>query len=230
VSTCRPVFPGRSRLVSVAAVVLAAATATLSAQALLVDTVRGLVRRQLPDGRLIPGTLVRVSIADQAAQTRTSVTGQDGFYYFKAVRPGSYRLSVFPEGLDPLTYAVEIRKIPHTDIPPVIVPSPLKDYRTAYKNALRAIDQEDWSGAAHVLAQLLARHPEDARTRKEQIRISGNYIEPYRPYYYLGLALQKLGDCPGALRQWEKEENLGPPQRDHREGISKGRAVCSSTR
>jgi hypothetical protein len=222
----------RSRTtVAVTVCVLAAVLPSAAQPQALIRTVRGQVRKQLPDGRLISGSLIKVSIAPPSGSrlpSKSTVTGWDGFYYVQDVPPGTYTLAVAEKEKPPQSFTVDLRQMPYTDVPPIILSSPIQDYRTAYKNARGAIDQKDWSGAAHVLQKLLDRHPEDARTRKEQLRVPGNYLEPYRPHYYLGLALQNLADCTGALRHWKAEESLGTPLSEHREGIRKGRAECSS--
>jgi hypothetical protein len=199
----------------------------------LIQTVRGQVRKQLADGRLIEGSVVSVSLAPSLspqAPTRSAITGWDGFYYFQNVPPGSYMLSVVEKGSPPQTFKIDLRQASYADVPPVVIPARLSDFRTVYKNARRAVDLEDWSAAAYVLAQVLKLHPEDAKSRKEQIRISGNWLEPYRPHLYLGLALFRLGDCTGALREWQLEESLGPLERTYRDKIRPGRTACAKAK
>lgn len=195
-----------------------------------VETVRGVVRRQLADGRLIPGSLLEVKIWPEAsaeAGSRTTVTDWDGLYYFELVSPGGYKISVGEKGRGAIqVFRYDIRQMPFTDVPPIILAAPLKDYRTAYKSALRSIDLRDWSGAAFVLRQVLALRPETAESRKEQIRIAGNYFELYRPHFYLGLALLRLSDCEGALREWKADESLGPVESRYRKIVSEGREAC----
>lgn len=209
---------------------LATGVSPASSQPAAVETVRGQVRKQLPDGRLIPGSLLAIQLSpeDSGAPARKTITDWDGLFYLQIVPMGTYRISVEEKGRAAQTFRYDIRRTPLTDVPPIILPSPLKDYRTAYKNALRSIDLKDWSGAAFVLRQVLKLHPESAGSRAEQIRIPGNYIEPYRPHVYLGLALQHLDDCPGALREWAAEENLGPIDGRHREILRAGRKACST--
>jgi hypothetical protein len=211
-----------------------AATMPAGSQPRLIETVRGEVRKQLPIGRLIPGSLVTVAIAPvppARGQTRSTITGWDGFYYFQDVPPGSYSITVTEKGKPPQIFHADFREAPTTDVPPIILPAQLTDYRTAYINALRSIDLEDWSGAVFILQQLVKLHPETARTRMEQIQTLGTRRDPYRdlyrPHFHLGYALQKLGDCDGALREWKEEESLGELNSRHKQVIQEGRRACS---
>lgn len=221
-----------SVLILLAVAVVALATPPAEPRLGEVETVRGVVRRQLADGRLIPGSLLEVKIWPEAsaeAGSRTTVTDWDGLYYFELVSPGGYKISVGEKGRGAIqVFRYDIRHMPFTDVPPIILAAPLKDYRTAYKSALRSIDLRDWSGAAFVLRQVLALHPETADSRKEQIRLTGNYFEPYRPHFYLGLALLRLSDCEGALSEWEAGESLGPIESRYRKIQNEGRNDCEA--
>jgi hypothetical protein len=212
-------------------VTLATTVTPAGAQPQMIATVRGEVRAQLTDGRLIPGSLIAVSIAPSASakveQPRSTITGWDGFYYFQDVQPGTYTLTVNQKEKPPQTFRVDLRQVPSTDVPPIILSARLRDHRLAYGNAVRAMDLEDWSGAVHILQQLLTLRPETATTRMELIQTQGRYSDLYRPHYYLGLALQKLGDCDGALREWKSEESLGELKSTHRQAIEEGRRACS---
>jgi len=50
----------------------------------------------------------------------------------------------------------------------------------------------------------------------ELVRIYGTRYEPYLPLYYLGLALYRQGDCPGALVHWRRCLSSGALQRTDR--------------
>ena len=197
----------------------------------VVQTVRGLVRRQLPDGRLLPASALRVSLEDRVSKRPfVATTGWDGLYYFQGIPPGSYALSVQDKDKPARVFAVVITPAPYFDVPPVILAAPIRDYKEAYANARKAIDLRDWSGVAYVLPKVLEKHPEDAKSRQEQIRTAGNWQGLYRPHFYLGLALLKLGDCAGALREWQVEESLGPLETTYRDAIRSGRRECAGNK
>lgn len=207
---------------------LIATVTPVGSQSRLIETVRGEVRKQRSDGRLIPGALLTVTLNPASGQVpiRSAVTGWDGLYYFQDVQPGSFVLTLTEKGKPTQKFRVDLLQLPTTDVPLIVLPAPLKDYRLVYANAIRAIDLEDWSGAAYILRQVLALHPENAKSRQELLQVLGNYKELYRPHFYLGLALQKLGDCDGALREWKAEEGLGQLKPAHRLEIQKGRSSC----
>ena len=222
----------RSGCALVLALLMAAAeTGLAGAEPPPVQTVRGLVRRQLPDGRLLPASSLRVTLEDKASKRRfVASIGWDGIYFFHEVPPGSYALSVQDKDKPARVLAVVITAAPYFDIPPVILAAPIRDYKEAYANARKAIDLRDWSGAAYVLPKVLEKHPEDAKSRQEQIRTAGNWQGLYRPHFYLGLALLKLGDCEGALREWQSEESLGPLETTYRDAIRSGRRECAGSK
>ena len=84
---------------------------------------------------------------------------------------------------------------------------PDNTYRDTYKRAIDAKNRRRWTDARKLFEEALAQNSVEST---ERISISGfgNY-EPYVPRYYLGLALSNLGDCPGALENWQKSEADG---------------------
>ncbi len=85
--------------------------------------------------------------------------------------------------------------------------TPDSRYRDTYKRAIDAKNRRRWTDARKLFEETLAQNSVEST---ERISISGfgNY-EPYVPRYYLGLALSNLGDCPGALENWQKSEADG---------------------
>ncbi len=104
------------------------------------------------------------------------------------------------------------------------------DPRDSFRRAIVATDRKDWAAAAAFLRQALREQPEDTG---EPIKIYGVRFVPYLPQLYLGLALEGLGDCPGALAAWEESERAGKVQRTAhlrllREGQERCRAVADT--
>ena len=85
--------------------------------------------------------------------------------------------------------------------------TPDSRYRDTYKRAIDAKNRRRWTDARKLFEEALAQNGVEST---ERIPISGfgNY-EPYVPRYYLGLALSNLGDCPGAIENWQKSETDG---------------------
>jgi hypothetical protein len=65
---------------------------------------------------------------------------------------------------------------------------------------IQAQDRKRWAQSADLMRAAAAKLSGDG----EMVRIYGTRFEPYLPLYYLGLALYKQGDCPGALVEWRK--------------------------
>ncbi len=88
-----------------------------------------------------------------------------------------------------------------------IVKPPDSRYRDTYKRAIDAKNRRRWADARKLFEEAIAQNGVEST---ERIPISGfgNY-EPYVPRYYLGLALSNLGDCPGAIENWQKSETDG---------------------
>ena len=85
--------------------------------------------------------------------------------------------------------------------------TPDSQYRDTYKRAIDAKNRRRWADARKLFEDALAQNSVEST---ERILISGfGNFEPYVPRYYLGLALSNLGDCPGALENWQKSEADG---------------------
>jgi tetratricopeptide (TPR) repeat protein len=71
------------------------------------------------------------------------------------------------------------------------------DYRQDYLDGLAALQRGELDRAVALLTAAAAARPvEQARAR-----LVGAIPEPYLPHHYLGLAYQRLGRCPEALRE-----------------------------
>ncbi|MEM7351987.1 MAG: hypothetical protein AAF657_14400 [Acidobacteriota bacterium] len=77
--------------------------------------------------------------------------------------------------------------------------------RQSYRAGLAAVAAEDWAAAAQHMREAIAADDEAGR----RIRVHGLRRESYLPYFYLGLALYRLGDCPGAVDVWHMSLHQG---------------------
>jgi hypothetical protein len=77
-----------------------------------------------------------------------------------------------------------------------------------FKRAIQAQDYADWQGSLGLLRKALQVQPEDGQS----VRIYGTRYRGYLPHYYIGLALAKLDDCPGAIAEWEISQEVGAVQ------------------
>jgi hypothetical protein len=100
------------------------------------------------------------------------------------------------------------------------------DYREVYRRAINAKNRKQWKDAAGLFQQSLQLRGTDTG---ERVSITGfGNIEPYVPHYYLGLALMNLGDCSGALQNWELAERDGAIQRTNLyRSLLDGRKTCT---
>lgn len=74
-----------------------------------------------------------------------------------------------------------------------------QSYRGLYKDALKAVEDREWTTAIELLRQSIELEP----TAK-----SGAFRK-YTPHFYLGLALFELGNCKSALIVWDESEKQG---------------------
>jgi hypothetical protein len=100
------------------------------------------------------------------------------------------------------------------------------DYREVYRRAINAKNRKQWKDAAGLFQQSLQLRGTDTG---ERISITGfGNIEPYVPHYYLGLTLMNLGDCSGALQNWELAESDGAIQKTNLyRSLLDGRKTCT---
>jgi len=84
-----------------------------------------------------------------------------------------------------------------------------KDFKEIYKDALAAVEKENWEKAKQHLDEALHQNPREG----DLVRLYGVRYEPYLPHYYLGLCYFHLRNYEGALREWETSEKQQAVQR-----------------
>ena len=100
------------------------------------------------------------------------------------------------------------------------------DYVETYNQAMRAYRAEQWRLAADLMRQ--ARSERASETGR--VRFTGNATEPYVPSYYLGDALMRLGDCPGALEAFAiAERTQAAGNRSWTTRIANVRTTCGAS-
>jgi len=80
------------------------------------------------------------------------------------------------------------------------------DHRASYEKGMKAIDQTNWYEAFDALHEAVAEKPIEG----ERILIYGMRYQPYLPYFYLGLAYFRTGNCRAAVRSWAESDRQGP--------------------
>jgi tetratricopeptide (TPR) repeat protein len=94
-----------------------------------------------------------------------------------------------------------------------------------YRRGLEAIERENWETAIDRLREAIAENPKAGR----RVKIYGMRYERYLPYFHLGLALHRHGDCQAALDAWSKSEKQGAIKKDKRHRILlESRESCSA--
>lgn len=74
------------------------------------------------------------------------------------------------------------------------------DYQDSFRQGILQYRAQNWNGTVALMRAAIAeRANEDGR-----VRITGNDSLPYLPSFYLGDALMRLGDCPGAMAAFER--------------------------
>jgi len=74
------------------------------------------------------------------------------------------------------------------------------DFKREYGSGVRDYTKGDYGDAIQSLQKAIDEEPK----AQEQVRIYGMRYEPYIPYFYLGQAKFKNGDCAGALAAWKE--------------------------
>lgn len=78
--------------------------------------------------------------------------------------------------------------------------APRADYQESFRQGVLQYRAQNWNGTVALMRAAIAeRANEDGR-----VRITGNDSLPYLPSFYLGDALMRLGDCPGAMAAFER--------------------------
>lgn len=92
-------------------------------------------------------------------------------------------------------------------VPWLLAPTVLRaddDFLDAYKEGLKALEDQRWDLAADKMRQALA-----GRSEESGKLIKKGYFRKYLPHYYLGVAHYELGDCESALTSWAESEGQG---------------------
>lgn len=79
------------------------------------------------------------------------------------------------------------------------------DHRASYEKGIKAIDQGEWHEAFDALHEAIAQRAVEG----EKVLIYGMRYKPYLPYYYLGVAYLRTGNCRAAVRAWDESERQG---------------------
>lgn len=96
------------------------------------------------------------------------------------------------------------------------------DFLRHYKEGLDAIETQNWRRAGDLMRQAISERAEESRRLPKQL-----YLKPYLPYFYLGLAQFKQGDCDGALASWSISEQQGVVRkRPQYQQIELAREMC----
>jgi hypothetical protein len=97
------------------------------------------------------------------------------------------------------------------------------DFKRDYGSAVRDYNSGDYADAIAGLQKAIDQEP----TAQEKVRIYGMRYEPYMPYFFLGQAKFKAGDCAGALAAWKESESQGViQQQDEFAEMQTGMAGC----
>lgn len=74
------------------------------------------------------------------------------------------------------------------------------DFKRDYGSGVRDYTKGDYADAIEALQKAIDEEPQS----QEKVRIYGMRYEPYIPYFYLGQAKFKNGDCTGAIAAWKE--------------------------
>lgn len=99
------------------------------------------------------------------------------------------------------------------------------DAKDAYKEGLKAIDDQQWDLAAEKMRQALAGRSEESG----KLLMKGRFRR-YLPHYFLGVALFELGDCESALASWAESELQGvvTKRKDLYRNLVRSREQCQA--
>lgn len=83
------------------------------------------------------------------------------------------------------------------------------DYREMYIEGLKARDGRRWGEVVEKMSAAIAEQPEEGQTIR-----SGDLVEVYYPFYYLGEAHAKLRNCRAAAAAWGQAAKQGVLRRN----------------
>lgn len=99
------------------------------------------------------------------------------------------------------------------------------DFKRSYGSGVRDYTKGDYNDAIESLQEAI----DEESTAQEKVRIYGMRYEPYMPYFYLGQAKFKNGDCAGALAAWNESITQGVIQnQDQFSEMQSNMATCDS--
>jgi tetratricopeptide (TPR) repeat protein len=74
------------------------------------------------------------------------------------------------------------------------------DYQDSFRQGVLQHRAQNWNGTVALMRAAIA----ERANEEGRVRITGNDSLPYLPSYYLGDALMRLGDCPGAMSAFDR--------------------------
>jgi len=99
------------------------------------------------------------------------------------------------------------------------------DYKRDYGSAVRKYDGGDYADAIKGFQKAIDQEPSE----QEKVRIYGMRYEPYVPYFFLGQAKFKNGDCEGAIAAWNESMSQGViTQQEQFAEMQTNMAACGS--
>ncbi len=100
------------------------------------------------------------------------------------------------------------------------------DWRSDFVQAVERLESGDASAAAGLLRRAIGERGSES---SEMVEVGDDSV-PYLPHFYLGVALDRTGDCRGALAAWRTSADQGQV-RNHRSAYTElqdGIAKCTS--
>lgn len=99
------------------------------------------------------------------------------------------------------------------------------DFKRDYGSAVRKYDGGKYADAIKGFQKAIEQEPSE----QEKVRIYGMRYEPYMPYFFLGQAKFKNGDCEGALAAWQESISQGViAQQQQFDEMQTNMAACGS--
>jgi hypothetical protein len=111
------------------------------------------------------------------------------------------------------------------------IPTVLFAQDEAFKKGLEARNQKNWSAAAQQMRKAIeADGNESTRKIREGFRGTFGSGTEYFPHYFLGEALNQIGDCAGAVVEWETSEDqkVVLSRTEFAATISRGYKTCAA--
>lgn len=100
------------------------------------------------------------------------------------------------------------------------------DFKRDYGSGVKEYNKGDYADAIEKLQEAI----DEESKAQAQVRIYGMRYEPYIPYFYLGQAKFKNGDCAGAIAAWKESiaQGIVTQQQQYSE-LQSGMAACETT-